>query len=67
MIGWGEGTKRRAGFLLLLAGGVAVASLAPMWLDSEARAAAQGSYCWRAGRTQHNMALWSEDNGRTWR
>ena len=66
MMGWGAAGKRRAGLVLLLAGGVAVASLALLWNAAEARARTQGTWCERTGRTEHNMALWSEDNGRTW-
>ena len=66
MIGWGEGTKRRAGLMLLLTGGVVVVSLALMWCDSVARARTQGNWCERTGRTRHNMPLWSADGGRTW-
>lgn len=66
MIGWGECTKRRAELILLLAGGLAVVSLALMWSGAAARARAQGTWCERTGRTQHNMALWSDDGGRTW-
>jgi len=72
MIGWGEGTKRRAGLILLLTGGVVVVSLALMWCDSEARARTQGNWCERTGRTYNangdvvRSGRWSNDGGESW-
>ena len=63
---WGTAAARRASVILWLTGGLLVVTLALLWVDADARARTQGTWCERTGRTQHNMALWSEDNGRTW-
>ena len=70
MMGWGCGADAGRRLMLWLLGGLVVGTFALLWdgcESAEARAAEQGTYCLRTGRTEHNMALWSEDNGRTWR
>ena len=67
MMGWGTAAARRASVILWLGGGLLVVTFALLWAEANARAAEQGTWCERTGRTEHNMALWSEDNGRTWR
>ena len=67
MIGWGAGVERRAGLVLLVAGLLAVLSLALLWNGAEARARTQGTWCERVGAHPSGLAMWSDDNGRTWR
>ena len=65
-MGWGVAGKRRAGLVLLLTGGVAVASLALLWADAEARARTQGTWCERTGPHPSQLAMVSNDGGETW-
>ena len=74
MMAWGFGADvgRRATRWLLVA--LAVATLVLLstgYGSAEARAAEQGTYCWRIGRRLNQNgdvagATWSEDGGETW-
>jgi hypothetical protein len=68
-MGWGRSADTGRRVMLWLLGGLTVATLALLSVgygSAEARAAEQGTYCLRSG-PHTSMALWSEDEGRTWR
>ena len=67
MMGWGCVHAGRRLTLWLL-GGLVVAVFVLLWCgceSAEARAAEQGTYCLRSG-PHTDLALWSDDGGRTW-
>jgi hypothetical protein len=66
MLAWGTGAATRAGLVLILAGGLLVASLALLWCDTQARAAEQGHYCLQSGPHTSQKAMWSDDYGESW-
>ena len=75
MMGWGCGADAGRRLTLWLLGGLVVAVFALLWCgceSAEARAAEQGTYCLRSGRTYNangdlvRSSRWSDDGGRHW-